>query len=170
MVNRSLGDKEIKKLLGNETNILRYEELANYESIEQVLGKWANAVILYPTGREIGHWVGVLYTWDDKGKGIIIEFFDPYGISPDREGRVTGYRTPHLLSKLLQKANFPVHYNQYKFQEIDDDVATCGRHVVNRIRNQHLPLKDYTRLFKLKKPLESDILVTALTGGKFGRY
>jgi hypothetical protein len=145
-MNYPLKNSDIYKLLGNKTIVLRYHELGLLYRIEDLLSHYGNAVILYETPDDTGHWTAVFYTWNDQGRPVI-EFFDPYGYSVDKEFSWTNLQQPRYLSKLLHKTKIPVEYNEHQLQRFANNIATCGRHVVNRIRYAGLPLSQYSRIF-----------------------
>ena len=147
-MNRALGGDEITALLGNNTKILRYKDLFGYRTIEQVLGKEGNAVILYPNDMSdinYGHWTAVFYSVNDKNEPVI-EFFDPYGICVDNELKVGNIKYPNYLSALLAKSRFPIEYNDLGFQKLSNNIATCGRHVVTRLRHSNISINNYLQL------------------------
>lgn len=163
-MNKSLSDLDISQALDNQTKVIQYTDLADFNNIEQALNPYDNIVILYPSeDGGPGHWTCVLYTQDDNGEKII-EFFDPYGISVDKEFDYTKkLNYPNYLSYLLYKTPYKISYNDNKMQKFSNNINTCGRHVINRIRNNILSLKQYNRLYGNAKGVSSDKLVTILT-------
>jgi hypothetical protein len=102
------------------------------------------------------------YTYDNK-KNDVLEFYDPYGLEIDSEfHEINNYTTPRYLAKLLLTSRYPVHYNEYPVQRLSSDVATCGRHVVNRILHSDLSLDKYNKKFGSKSGYNPDELVTEL--------
>lgn len=161
-MNYSLSDKDIRRLLHDNTNVVTYEMLANVQSIEQLLAKGGNAVVLYPgAGPGIGHWTCVLYTVNDRGKRVI-EFFDPYGMSVDAEFGMAHKQLPRYMARLLYNTPYQIEYNDKPIQIMAADVTTCGRHCVNRIRNANLPLSEYIRRFGTGYGATADEIVTVL--------
>jgi hypothetical protein len=147
-MNRALGGDELTALLQGNTKILRYKDLFKYKTIEQVLGKEGNAIILYPDKQNdinYGHWTAVFYSVNDNND-TVIEFFDPYGICVDNELKVAGVNYPNYLSHLLSKTRFPIEYNDLGFQKLAHNIATCGRHVVTRLRHANLSINNYMAL------------------------
>jgi hypothetical protein len=159
---KPLSSHDILHALKNKTKVVLYNNLQNYSSLAQLMAPYDNAIILYPTVAEnVGHWTCVIKTRDDNGKHLI-EFFDPYGISPDKEKKWSHDKSPNYLSKLLYESPYTISYNNYPMQTWSNNVNTCGRHVINRIRYRKLSLKEYKYIFDNHK---NDVLVTALTGG-----
>lgn len=150
-ISKALSSTDILQLLNHQTRIVLYPELYNYQSIEQLLQPYGSFVLLILTkGPAYGHWVCVL----DRPDGI--EFFDPYGIIPDREfewltarKRRELHQPTNRLSLLLyrsQKQGTPINYNDTRLQRMKEGISTCGRWCVMRILNQDLPIDDFARL------------------------
>lgn len=159
----ALSNDEIMNLVNHKSNIMTYPELANYDDIDQVLGKYGCCIILYLTSENYGHWVCVFK------ENNIIEHFDSYGLKPDAELKFRdihmmkqlGQSVPYL-THLLLKCDYPVTYNQYKLQGKQRDIATCGRWVGARIINRKMLLPQFIKMFK-GKPQSPDELVTIYT-------
>jgi len=61
-------------------NVIKYSELANYKSIEELLPKDRSyKIVLIEQNYNSGHWTALL-RYDDT-----IEWFDSYGVCPDGE-------------------------------------------------------------------------------------
>ena|ERR1700722_16069459 len=146
----ALFNTDIMNKLNGMTNIVYYPDLHKYKSLDEVFGGQNNAVILYESKPQYGHWTAILKPNRDE-----VEFFNSYGTMPDEPlghisknfRRQTDQDFPYL-SQLLIDSPYSLSYNEYKLQKKADDVSTCGRHVINRIRNRHLPLKKYIDLLK----------------------
>lgn len=164
-----LNERDIKNICTpNNVKILFYSDLNNYDTIDELFNESDNIVILYRTNGNYGHWVALL----NQGNNII-EFFDPYGMSPDYELRYAeesqrltkmGDKQPHL-TYLLSKARDDkkrITYNAIKLQEFHKDVNTCGRHVGVRIKLRHIDLHSYQKLL-LQNNNNPDMTVTYLT-------
>jgi hypothetical protein len=146
--------------LKNKSNILRYEDLEDYDTIESALGKYKKLVLLYPVkNSESGHWCCLFQ------KGNVIYFFDSYGLIPDKEETfmTNEYKAkfdPKLyryLTKLLFESGKEIDYNQYKFQ--GPDTETCGYHVICRLIFSNMNANQYYKLFKSGVGVNSDHLV-----------
>ena len=166
-MNVTLSNDDIAQLLRGRTKVIHYADLQHYDSIEQLLSPYGNAVILYPGQGNVGHWTCVLYTKDGRGRRVV-EFFDPYGISVDREFQMVhpSVRRPRFLARLLYETPYPVEFNDHDLQVLAAGVNTCGRHVVNRIRNAHMPLDTYIYVFGGRKKGEADRLAVEMTDMK----
>lgn len=141
-----LGDDDIKFFLPN-AKIMKYNELNNYNTIEELLPKNKSfAIILYENQPNKGHWTTIM-RYKDKNRGDIIEFFDSLADNgePDaplkwvtkKENKMLGQGHP-ILTDLLNKTNKPVIYNKLKFQSEGNKkdgniINTCGRHCLLRL-------------------------------------
>jgi len=170
-----LGDGDIKSHLPN-IKVITYEELENYNRIEELLPRSKDAVvILYQKNEGYGHWVCICR---DNMK---ITFFDPLGYRPDKQllwterylRKKVGQSIPfmsHLLNKAL-KHGYKVTFNVFKFQKESSEVNTCGRHVVSYIKywmkTANPNIKDYLQIQnQLKDTYELkdyDMLVSRMT-------
>ena len=165
-ISYALSDSDMMRLLHNKCNIMEYGQLYNYNSLDDVLGKFKTCIILYNTSTKIGHWTCIFLRKDN-----ILEFFDPYGIIIDNEIKGTFmdpewiknyYRDGEKrLSHLIINSKYnSIEYNNYNIQSKDKGINTCGRHVVCRLWNKHLSLDDYYNIIQLYNP---DELVVELT-------
>ena len=173
-VERCLSDADLKKALPG-VRVINYSDLSQYNSVEQLLPKTVDAVVILVELREnIGHFEVLMR----NGKNIT--FFDPYGCRPDKAlnwsspymRRQLGQEIP-FMSYLLNKAvddGFVVKFNNVKFQKQSAGINTCGRHAISVIkffRHTKAPtLAKYKRyLDKLvhDNQLNYDLLVTKMT-------
>ena len=162
IVEHPLSDNEIQKYLPS-AKIVLYNELKEYDNIEQLLPRDKSYfIVLYQDSENSGHWCCVL-----RQKNLI-EFYDPYGLKPDTELNWVkhGVRnslgiTDRFLTKLFDKTNLKVVYNNEDYQELKSGVNTCGRHVVFRIKNIDKPLLKFHDYFKQQtKKIGGDYDVT----------
>jgi hypothetical protein len=146
-----LDDKELRAVLGRHAKIVPYHKLSEYSSIDELLPKPKDAVVLLYENRPMdGHWIGLT-----KNNGEI-SFFDPYGEVIDKQLKYSNYSKQRVqgegdtsLHNLLSTSKLPVYFNDYKYQRDGGGVNTCGRHVVNFIRynlNEGLDLEDYNEM------------------------
>lgn len=133
--------KELATELGNDDLLracpgaawIRYPELANFASIDDVLAqspiRCVFILYLIESASE-GHWT-LLFQ-----RGNSIEFFDPLGIGCDNElawvqsdkRAALGESKPLLLSLLLAPTQHKhVLFNKYDFQKESVRIQTCGR-------------------------------------------
>jgi hypothetical protein len=144
----SLGDDDIRKLLGGECKITSYTQLEGIHDINELFDRKGRAVIFFPQeSANVGHWIGLI----KDGKQI--EFFDSYGNYPDKQKpdletqRALQIDQP-LMTELLEKSGCRVIYNKVALQKTKDDVQTCGRHVVCRLLYSKYPIGRYRAMIK----------------------
>lgn len=158
LINDPLDDVEIRNALGSDAKIIPYHELKNYRTMDELLPKPNDAVmLLYENSPMNGHWVCLTKHTSNKNKGEI-SFFDPYGEIVDKQLQYSKHSRDRVeggadqsLHQLLSTSKLPVFYNDYKYQRDGGDVNTCGRHTINFIRyNQRhgLDLEDYNEMMK----------------------
>jgi hypothetical protein len=135
-----LSDTDIKKSLGPTCRIIEYSHLADYDSIDQLLTSNYDYVVILieTTSQNVGHWVCLL-KYDNT-----VEFFNSYGKPPDyqknklispQKNKEFG-QTENLLNALLLKTNYRIVFNNVDLQLFVNHSETCGRYVINRIK-QH---------------------------------
>jgi hypothetical protein len=165
-----LGDDDINKILEPDTHIFTYPYLKQVKDIDEIFDPYGRAMMLYLTENEnTGHWVCLIRRPDE------IEFFDPYGEPIDKQltwngkgKRMELEQDRPLLSKLLREKGLPVIYNKTKFQKVDDDIATCGRHCVIRLLFKDKTLPQYGEMIK-KSGMTPDEFVTRTTYDLLGK-
>nr|WPF46842.1 MAG: putative cysteine protease [Lake Baikal virophage 14] len=151
-----------------KNNVIKYSELANFKSIEEILpNNRSYKIILIEDNYNSGHWTCLL-RYDDT-----IEWFDSYGLQPDGElkfinvvkRRLLG-EGRRILSELLSKVkDKKVVYNNVKLQKLNNQSTTCGRWVILRIlmmKNFFYDLKefqDFIKKYKKEIGLGADELV-----------
>jgi hypothetical protein len=158
----SLGDNDIKRLLGAGTKITTYTDLNKVHHINEIFDGKGRAVVFFPQeSASVGHWIGLIKD------GRQIEFFDSYGNYPDKQKpdietqRELQIDQP-LLTKLLEDSGCRVIYNKVALQKTRDDVQTCGRHVVCRLLYSKYPIARYRTMIK-STGLSPDEFVTKET-------
>lgn len=153
-----LDDAELKQLLGNP-RILKYDQLKDYSSLEQLLPKRKDYVILlYLDAPNRGHWTAVIRD-DNK-----VYFFCSYGSQVDEplswvdcQTRMKlGVAVPFLTRLFNNDEKFDKYYSPAKYQNDDDtDINTCGRYIVLLLKemkkNPNYNMEDfYKYLTKIK--------------------
>lgn len=172
---KPLSSLDIKHYLGDNANVLVYDDLLEYDSIMQLLPKKKDfAVILFRTAEDYGHWITLIR----NGNNIL--HYDPYGNRPDRimewnsayMNRSLGQDFPQL-SYLLNNAldeGFRVTFNETQYQKRSDhSFATCGRWCVSvnlyYLRNKNPTLKGfYDMIMQLCNAYElvPDLVITKI--------
>lgn len=153
----SFSEANIKKVV--DCDIVVYEDLVNYNDIDDLLGPHQCCVLLYQQKQTYGHWVCL------SRRGNIVEFFDSYGGKPDSQLKFAKYNKHNdqpYLSQMLYESPYEIRYNPYKLQSEKNDMNTCGRWVTLRLVLRHVPIDVFAKLF-LKQRNKPDFYATALT-------
>lgn len=164
----ALSDKQLKKLACGRVSIILYPNLHEYKTIDDVLGPYRAAIILFMAKPRYGHWC-LLFQLDAN----TIEFFNPYGGFPDHsleyipmEFRKKSNQVHTILSKLMLNSPYELTYNEFAFQKQSKNIKTCGRWCIVRLCNKDLDLyqfRDYINNLSKYLKINGDELVTLLT-------
>ena len=80
LIHKALSDSDIRQILGQDTKVIKYSELAQFEDLHQLLPyPLYFCVILYEDHVDSGHWVGL------SKYGGKYEHFDSYGLKPYKD-------------------------------------------------------------------------------------
>lgn len=165
LIKVSLSSDQVLDSLDGKANLIRYPDLKNYNSIDELLSPYGLCVILFLTAEHYGHWILISKLLDGSG---LVEVFDSYGTYPEEQRKYqlndwarNAQRVP-LLSRLLIESPYEISYNEHRFQKRSPSVATCGRFVIIRALLRHLSLEDFYD-FMYSTKLTPDELVTYLT-------
>lgn len=166
----SLSDADIRQLLGSDASVIPYPELGKMSDIDQCFDRKGRCILLFlREDANTGHWCCLLRHQDH------IEFFDPYGDPP--QAQLKGIPQSRLeqmgegqpfLTRLLKKKGIPVMYNTHAFQQMKNDIATCGRHCVVRCMYSEMPIEKYAATIK-KSGLTGDEFVAGATYKAIGK-
>lgn len=163
----SLSNYDLINMLDGKANVVIYPNLINYQSIDDVLGPHNACFLLFETKPKYGHWVCLFR------RGNEIEFFNPYGGYPDDSlqsiplhyREISGQVIP-LLSLLLLNSPYELVYNEFKFQQHNKNIKTCGRWSIARLLLRDLNIyefKNFIDKLKMENGLTGDKVVTLLT-------
>lgn len=150
----ALSNDDINTILEPDTNILTYPQLKDYQHIDEIFDPLGRVIMLYPTeAQNKGHWICM---WKEGNR---INYFDPYGEPPEEPKEWVGKTQSRLLgmgqnklTQLLQNSGRKVFYNTYPYQQMSDDVATCGRWCVARLVCKDMTEKQFhNSVMKFKK-------------------
>jgi hypothetical protein len=143
-----MDDKDIRHYYP-KAPILKYSDLANYSTIEQLLPADKSMIfLLYQHSYNNGHWV--LLT---RYAPNTFEFFCSYGSAIDEpltwtredQREALGEGTPYLTN-MLKKWKGKIAVNRKQFQQKGNSVATCGAYCVMRtacLKNDNMNLVDF---------------------------
>lgn len=160
----SLSGTNIMELLENRSKIIKYGNIRFFRHIDEILNDYDNAVILYETKKNYGHWVCIMRR--ENGE---LEFFDPYGyfiddqlsFIPKNYAKSSG-QNKRYLSALFYNSPYNIVINKVSYQSKNKKISTCGRHVILRIVLKDMSLKEYHDIFK-NDNMTPDDKVTYLT-------
>ena len=173
-IKEEITDSDLTRYFGKRDfkNIIKYSDLADYHSIQQLLPRnksWK--IILIENTYNSGHWVLLLRY------GKILEFFNSYGTFPSQELDFISHLQNSCLNQdvkhlniLLTKAlsKFKIIYNKRPLQKLQEGVNTCGKWITWRLmmlEKYNMDLQHFINLVdNLKKQykLSSDELVTLI--------
>ncbi len=173
-IKEEITDSDLTRYFGKRDfkNILKYSDLANYHSIQQLLPRnksWK--IILIENQLNSGHWALLLRY------GNTIEWFNSYGTFPSLELDFISYLQNSFLNQDVKHLNilltqalskFKIIYNKRQLQKVQDGVNTCGKWVIWRIimmEKYNMDLQQFINLvdnFKKKYKLSSDELVSLI--------
>lgn len=162
-----MSDLDIKHYIPKPT--VKYCELARYNTIEELLPKAVDCVVMLVEHKlNNGHWVCLLRY------NNTIEFFDSYGKPPSYSLKYNsklvnnelGQDKPYL-NILLDKTPMKVIYNNVDYQRDKPDINSCGAHCVFRclqLLHNGLILSKYNKVLQQAKKetgLDYDKIVSA---------
>lgn len=136
-ISKPLTDADIEKHTGLK-EVIKYSDLKNYNSIEDLLPTDKSYVIILIEDRlNSGHWVAVMRY------NKTIEYFNSYGAKWDTDWKfinrmvrmILGENT-NEMTRLMDKASadgWTTIWNKHRFQKLSSQIQTCGRWCVLRI-------------------------------------
>lgn len=148
---------DLVRICEGKVKVVSYHELANYDSIEDLLKDFGAIILLYETRENFGHYTALFFD-----KNNTLEFFDSYGFAPDQELNYAKYNNIPYLTNLLNKYSKNVIYNHKGLQKFARDVNTCGRWTASRIRMRNLTPKQFEDLWN-NTYYNPDFFITAIT-------
>ena len=118
-----------------KVRIIKYNDLDNYTSIEEILPEDDTYfILLYLDSPSTGHWVAM------TRNNNLITFFDSYGGKIDSQlkwvdmgERIRLDTDKPCLTRLLKAGKTPYNYSPYDYQSNNPSIATCGSHCLNFI-------------------------------------
>tara|TARA_R110001632_G_scaffold154191_1_gene272262 strand:+ start:519 stop:1079 length:561 start_codon:yes stop_codon:yes gene_type:complete len=155
-IGEPMSNEDLEKYISvNPSDIVKYADLSNYQTIQDLLPKDGDfKIILIEDKQNHGHWVSV------SRRGKVIEYFNSYGSAPDADWRfiprmvriILGENTNDLtrMFKQAKKDGFKVVYNKKRLQKLSPNIQTCGRWIVFR---RHLAEMGYD-LGEFQKKIE----------------
>jgi hypothetical protein len=138
---------------GVNVKFITYDELDNYNNINELFNESNYIVILIRWNDNTGHYIGLI---NDKN---YIEKFDSFGKGHAYHKNLIGGKLnerlgqdENLLNKLLKESNKKIIKNRFEYQDYNNsELASCGRHTIYRMLNHKkkgMNLKNYNKLMK----------------------
>ena len=155
----NLSGKDILTITKGKCKVMLYEELEQYNTIEDAMGEHGAIALLYQEQKFFGHWACVL------DQGNYIEIYDSYGVPVDDELKFSEFNMrkhegtiqPHL-TVLLNKSGRKVIHNSRKLQLLRQNVNTCGRYCALRILMRDLPMDKFNKFIGENKYLKFSLI------------
>jgi hypothetical protein len=168
-----LSDNEIQRITGHK--LIIYLELHNFDTFEHLLHMNNGSVIIMymQTSPNVASGGYGHYCCINKISDKEIEFYDPYGLFPDKQLKFSSKdvnkqnKQDHTyLSWLMYNSPYKLSFNEHKFQAKALPVQTCGWFYAHMIKHKSLPLKQYKALMDNGLKL----LKTKFKGGTYDDY
>lgn len=157
VVKEDLTGFNMKSLTKNKYEIVLYEDISKYKSVDDLLGKNKGVIILYQVDSKFhGHWTCLHETGNE------LYFFDPYGLKLDAQLKYCDYYNQPYLSLLVEKSFKKVNNSLFKLQKFRTNINTCGRFVSLRLRWRFLDHAKFAKLF-FTKCYSPDFWVSVIT-------
>jgi len=161
-ISTPLTDGDIEKHTGIK-EVIKYSDLKNYTSIEDLLPTDKSAIIILIEDRlNSGHWVAVMRY------GKTVEYFNSYGAKWDTDWKfinrmvrmILGENT-NEMTRLMDKAKaegWTTIWNKSRFQKLSSQIQTCGRWCVLRIEMMKMGynLKEFYDFIKKREKETGD--------------
>jgi hypothetical protein len=169
LIKQSLSDDDIRNFFKSKIKIVKYSDLKDMQSIDDLLEPHMRCIILFEISAiNSGHWTLLQQCYDTKKKKPYILFFDSYGYSPENEISVispefrkySDQERGYLL-KLLYEQPQEVHYNNYRLQKIKKNINTCGKYCCVKGKYPFIDEHEFQRLLRSTQ-FEPDYLICLL--------
>jgi len=134
-VGETMTDAQIKQILGEGSKIMKYAELANYKTIDELLPREKDFVILLIEDQpQHGHFC-ILLKYDNT-----VEWFNSYAYYPDRQKNMLNKamnvmlgQNENFVTELMKNSTgYKLIYNKKRLQKLKEGINTCGRWTVLR--------------------------------------
>jgi hypothetical protein len=162
-----LSGSDLERITEGKAQILKYSDLHQYNTIDDVFGNKEAIIILYLKTSNFGHWCAL---FKSPWKPETLYFFDSYAYQMDEEIKFAdeqlrlhqGEVVPHL-THLVQKSNYYLEQNKFQFQSKQQDINTCGRWASHRVRHLDMTPDEYKTYMAKNKHYTPDFWVSVLT-------
>lgn len=137
---------KIEKTINTPMSNFEIEKFMPVMKYDQFKGELP-AVLLYEERPGYGHWAMIHESVDIDNKPCY-EFFDSYGMWPDKALKLVNSKKVPKLVKWLIKSNKPVSYSPDKLQGSGKNIMTCGRHCIVRHAFSEYSAEKYSKALK----------------------
>lgn len=156
-----LTNDDISRFFNGRVKILTFSQVADFDTLDELLYPWDKVVILFESSKRKGHWVCLFR----NAKGEFF-FYDSYGIKPENELKYSAGKNRYLKQQKntllrLFKGHY-VRYNDIPMQKWAPKINTCGRWCIVRMCCDDLDSYQFNDLIK-SKTNDPDQFVTDLT-------
>lgn len=168
--------KDLEYMLDGKVKIVTYNELDNFNDIQELLDPYQATIILYPNHEDpnFGHWICIFRMCGESNN--ILQYFDPYGAYVDepisdfnekaKTLREPQRMEPRLIDLILNSIyKDTTEWNECPFQSDEIAVSTCGLWNVMRLKNNHLNEHGFKKQFydaPRSMNILPDLLVSAM--------
>jgi hypothetical protein len=165
--NIALSGSDLETITEGKANIIKYSDLHQYSSIDDVFGSKESIIILYLKKSNFGHWCCLFKApW----KPETLYFYDSYGFQLDEEIKFAdeqlrihqGQEVPHL-THLIRKSNYYLEQNDFQYQSKEHHINTCGRWAGMRVRHMDMSPTQFKTFFTKNKHYTPDFWVSVLS-------
>ena len=165
--NIALSGSDLETITEGKANIIKYSDLHQYNSIDDVFGSKESIIILYLKKSNFGHWCCLFKApW----KPETLYFYDSYGFQLDEEIKFAdeqlrihqGQEVPHL-THLIRKSNYYLEQNDFQYQSKEHHINTCGRWAGMRVRHMDMSPTQFKTFFTKNKHYTPDFWVSVLS-------
>lgn len=166
---QAVAERVIEFFSRNKVEVLTYLDLVGrFKTLQDLFNKYPFVILHYPSsydGRN-GHYVAL---WVHKG---VFYHFCPYGLSIQQNIEkahhlslpMNFYKKNLFLSMVndwIMKGG-RVDINNRQIQKFGNDIATCSRHCLVRLKKYYMSNEQYYHFFNYKN-MDKDDLVSLLT-------
>lgn len=153
--------KDIRYMLNDKVTVVSFDELLNYNNIDELLHPYMSVVILYPNppssalnlDDQMGHWCCLFAS--NSGR---LFFYDSYGCYidskiKDYDEAMDRMHEPHKLEPklldLILNSEYAdkVNFSEFPMQSETIDTAVCGLYCVFRLKNKHFSESEFYNIF-----------------------
>ena len=143
---RPLSNHDIDRWLrsnGIMCNIYAYNRLEPDMKLHDLFSRDDCCIILYNiSDQNTGHFCALI-----KHDKDTIEFFDPYASKLDANLKYSKNKFPTITAILKNNGVKNVVFNNMRFQRMNNNISTCGRHCAFRVLMKDLSLEEYQNGF-----------------------